>query len=52
MNKKGVFIVFHSKLRWPSIWGKLNHIWRVLLNKPLTFESYIAPEDLEELERR
>ena len=50
--KKGIFIVWHSKLKWPTFWGKLEHILKVILNKSFTLEAYINPEDIEKFERK
>ena len=50
--KKDIHIVFNSKLYWEDIWGKLKHIWAVIFNKSLTFNSYIKAKDLEKLEKK
>ena len=50
--KKGIYLVYNTDFRFLNIKDKLIHIWRVIITKPMTVQTYIHPKDIEEFKRK
>lgn len=48
--RRGIHLKYHTIFGWSTLKSKLIHIWRILLNKPLTVVVNIQKKDANQIE--
>ena len=50
--KKGIYLVYNTRIGFPTLKNKLEHIWNIIFENPITVTTYINARDIEEFKRK